>query len=250
MQKECAFDLGCYFYPSFASTHWTKWTPARQQIKVAGNVEIGCWVWRWSCFALHIYFWKSGRKPSRAWCQPLRHVLLSMMPGLAVFTVFLLFAWSPALVITSCLTDTGLCFNSFLLIFQFGVGCCLFILFFFTYWHFSPLFSHSSNPSLNIYTFLIAFNILIWCCLPNIFICFRVPARSCFEPYNPPSYFLLICISHSIKPLISILSFQISSVTCVQRPSQTQKELRRGLGCCQSRRTDLHVEHVFFLFIF
>lgn len=76
------------------------------------------------CIFTFFFFWKKGRNPSRAWCQPLRHALLSMMPGLAVFTVLLSsFAWSPTLVITSCLTDTGLCLKSFSLSFQFGVGC-------------------------------------------------------------------------------------------------------------------------------
>lgn len=133
MQGLCAFDLGCYFHPSFAQAQWTKWAPTRHQIKVAGDVEMGCWMWRMAlkllCIAgfafLHFFFfWKKGRNPSRAWCQPLRHALLSMMPGLAVFTVLLSsFAWSPTLVITSCLTDTGLCLKSFSLSFQFGVGC-------------------------------------------------------------------------------------------------------------------------------
>lgn len=56
-----------------------------------------------------------------------------------------------------------------------------------------------------------------------------------------------LTISHNVKPLISILFFQTSSATCVQRPSQTQRKQRRVLGCYWSRRTDLHVEHVIFL---
>lgn len=96
---------------------------------------VECGEWHWSCFVLpdlHFYifffFWKKGRNLSRAWCQPLRHALLSMMPVLAVFTVLLSsFAWNPTLVITSCLTDTGLCLKSFSLAFQFGLRC-LFVL--------------------------------------------------------------------------------------------------------------------------
>lgn len=111
-----------------------------------------------------------------------------------------------------------------------------------------PCLSYPSNPSL-LKSFLLHSVIFIIRCLANIIICLRAPALSCTLITLLPtfSWFVLI-ISHTIKPFISILVFQTSSVTCVRQPSQTQKKRRTALGCYQSRRTDLHVEHVFSLF--